>query len=266
MRPTLRTPQSFLYLIHYQEINTFASSVIMSFTYTAHELPPDPSVAVTLIERYRSLRLTALHESPARFTGDYAHESDYTESDWMALLTDPTNHHMICVAHGPEINVRTRDSGVWVGMLTVRGPLSKTRFEFAGREGPDLGPDEQETRWGAFGLYLRPAHRVQAALTKLREALFTFVRAFTDEELPVTVRANGMEKDKHARMCGIVMHGPGEERVRMLYEAWGGYEVGMMTMREYHAFVWGKVLQHPIRGQESIDEKVMTAYELIVSC
>ncbi len=237
----------------------------MLYTYTVHELPSDPSSAVTVLDRFALLRLAALQNSPARLASDYTYESAYTESDWMAILTDPMKHHLICVAHGPDAVDRTLNSGTWVGMLCLRGPLSKTQFDFAGRVGPELGPDERETRWRGMGLYLERAHRASAAHMKIHEALLAFVRAFTDENLPVTVRTNGMENEKHARICGTVMRSEGSQMLKTMYETWGMYEVGRITTRENFAFAGVEVLES-MSGKDLGDERDVTAYEMLVSC
>ncbi len=237
----------------------------MLYTYTVHKLPSDRSSAVTVLEQFALLRLAALHNYPTRFASDYNHESAYTESDWMAILTDPMKHHLICVAHGPDAVDRILNSGTWVGMLCLLGPLSKTQYDFPGRVGPELGSDERETRWRGLGLYLERDHRASAAHMKIHEAILAYVRAFTDEKLPVTVRTNGMENEKHARVCGGVMRFEGNQMVKKMYETWGAYEVGRMTTRERFAFNGVEKLE-PMSGKDLGDERDITAYEMLVSC
>jgi hypothetical protein len=44
--------------------------------------------------------------------------------------------------------------GDWVGMATLFGPVSKETYEFPKESGgPEIGSDQDETRWHMTGLY-----------------------------------------------------------------------------------------------------------------
>ena len=92
------------------------------------------------------------------------------------------------------------------------------------------------------------------------------MRAFTDEELPVKVGANGMEKQKRARVRGTVKELEGNTGLKMLYESWGGLEVGRMTKRENLVFAGEEPVVRRVSGEEDVDGEESTVYEVVVPC
>lgn len=145
--------------------------------YTVSHLAVKNPVAKHHLEKFKTLRLEAIRLESAITA--YNDEPSFTDEEWVDRMTSPTHHHLICehVRHElrerekPELGLSAASENEWVGMFTLRGPLSQEQYDFEGRQGPSLGNDEEETRWYLFGLYLRSEHRGTEMNTEIHEAL-----------------------------------------------------------------------------------------------
>ena len=119
----------------------------------------------------------------------------------------------------------TSDQGEWVGIFTLRGPLTREQYNFQGRKGPPLGIDAEETLWHLVGLYIKPKDRCKDVAIAIHEAVLDYLRTRTDELLETVLDARtGLEKPKRARVAGSK---PSQNSLLAeLYTSLGGYEVG----------------------------------------
>ncbi|KAL9639274.1 MAG: hypothetical protein Q9164_001020 [Protoblastenia rupestris] len=209
--------------------------------YSVH-LSKKSTLSPAYVSKYRALRLHALKESPSSFHSTYAHESTFTDHDWADIITDPNIHTLICV-HGPtgpkppqlprtpsdfEDLVTKSD---WIALARLHGPLAPTNYLFPTRTGPAINPPSQETLWYLIHLYIHPLHRGRGASIALHEAILTFLREYTNHNLPsLRDKKTGMQMRKFARVGGTL--GVGNGALKRLYTGLGGYEVGWMTMSE----------------------------------
>lgn len=171
----------------------------------------------------------------------YKDECDRSEADWVAQLTDPIVHRLICVAQpsGDDAPEPLED-GELVGIMTLRGPLKPGSLDFAGRRvnlrsGSESGSGSGsgapvETLWYGGGLYIQPAHRRPGLMISLHEALLDFLRTYTDEHVPIVMNDIGLELLRSARMCAVVT--AASKQAESLYQAMGAQEVGYITRSE----------------------------------
>jgi ribosomal protein S18 acetylase RimI-like enzyme len=137
--------------------------------YTFIKIDQFASDLTLLSRRYRSLRLTALQQSPTSFSSTFENESKLPLEQWTSRLRSPGKEVFICVAHpaDPEQNEE------WVGQVTLRGPLSSEAFSLQPQAGqPDFDPDDAEEKWQLMSLYVAPEHRGKGLSKQLcREAI-----------------------------------------------------------------------------------------------
>lgn len=98
---------------------------------------------------------------------------------------------------------------------------SLDQYDFKGRQGPDLGSDEEETRWSLGGLFLKSEHRGTELNTEIHEAVLDFLRTRTDDALKTTWDERmGLENPKRARVGGTLRSQ--DPTLNGLYQALGG--------------------------------------------
>lgn len=249
------------------------SSSTMPRKYTVHALPQDLESVSSFAGRYASMLLHALQHNPGLFQNRYQDECGRNEADWAAHLTDPTAHRLICVAQTPDDDSsEPLKDGVWVGLLTLRGPLEPELLEFAGRRvglrsgsgsgGGSAPGAPAETRWSLLGLYVQPEHRSRAVMISIHEAILDFLRTYTDEHVPVVMDAAGLESPRSARLCGTVK--AANEPLQRLYQALGAQEVGRMTHAE-KLRLRGEVNVADRTG-EAGEEPESVVYETVIAC
>ena len=205
-----------------------------SSSYTVTHYPFTPPVTPDLVHRFKALRLEALHEAPASYHSNYAHESKFTDAQWISRLSDPKRHHLICRwirSEDSHVDGATRDlehqneGDAWVGMFLLHGPLSNDDYMLSNRKGPPLGDDCSETRWHLVGLYLQPGHRGREASIAIHEGVLDFLRCWMDRDADVMVdERTGLEKARRARVIGTL--GSEDPMLKGLYDSLGAYEVG----------------------------------------
>ena len=201
--------------------------------YTVTRFAPATPIPLYLLQRFKALRLEALLLAPTSFVSNHRHEQTFTDSEWAKIITDPSRHHLICTrlgygkAGGNEtqpVNPNS-DQGEWVGIVTLRGPLTIEHYNFQGRKGPSLGNGAEETLWNLMGLYIKPKDRCTEVAIAVHEAVLDHLRTCTDELLETVLDARtGLEKPKRARVAGAK---PSQnEMLKELYTSLGGYEIG----------------------------------------
>ena len=199
-----------------------------------------PPVAPDLLRRYKALRLEALHEAPTSYHSNYAHESKFTDAQWISRLSDPKRQDLICRWVRPEGShvdhvrpgVGEEDEGdVWVGMFVLIGPLSPSQYMRPNGEGTTQGDHFTETRWHLAGLYLQPEHRGREASIAIHEGVLDFLRCWAEDHAEVIVdERTGLEKARKARVMGTL--GRDDPMLKGLYHSLGSYEVGRIGKAE----------------------------------
>ena len=219
-----------------------------------------------LLEKFKGLRLEAIRLESAITA--YNDEPSFTDEEWADRMTSPTHHYLICehVRHQlrdrekHELGLSAASDNEWVGMFTLRGPLSQEQYDFKGRQGPSLGSDEEETRWFFFGLYLRSEHRGTEINTTIHEAVLDHLRVWTDEALTTECDdVTGMEKLKKARIRGLARSA--NPALKGLYQALEAHEVGAVDRADlYRAVGYDGLIGIPD------GEKEYVVMERIIDC
>jgi GNAT superfamily N-acetyltransferase len=150
------------------------------YTYTVHYLSPSAPNFSTLVQKFSSLRLSALLTSPTSFSSTHALESTFTPAQWASRLSRPTVHIFVAIAHPSNVPSadQTVENGDWVGKVTLLGPLTRNVYELPEAGGPILGPDEEESRWQMTALYTDPTHRGKGLGKKIVKYAIDFARAY----------------------------------------------------------------------------------------
>lgn len=209
-------------------------------TYTVARFAPATPIPLHLLQRFKALRLDALMSASASFVSNYKHEHTFTDIEWANRIKDSFRHHFICIklCH-TESGSKDRqpldlasDEVEWVGMFTLRGPLTREQYDIVhGRKGPPLGNDSEETRWHLVGLYLKSEDRGNEAAIAIHEAILDYLRTRTDELLETVLDARtGLEKPTRARVAGSR---PSQDSLLTeLYTSLGACEVGWVGRNE----------------------------------
>lgn len=115
-------------------------------------------------------------------------------------------------------------SDEWVGMSTLRGPLSWSEYYLPDSGQPVPEDPERETFWQRSNLYTVSAHRGQGLGKKLVNASVEAAREQTRE-----LQASGVNKIR-ARIR--LVHNPSKQYLRDLYSGLGFTEAGLCTLKE----------------------------------
>lgn len=235
-----------------------------------------PLVAATpvpkhLLHKFKALRLDALRSDPASFTTNYEHELRFSDDDWERWVTGHKQHHMICEYVAPQtghlearhLQQATSMEREWVGMFTLRGPLSQEQYSIKARHGPDLGSDEDETRWSIANLHVQSKHRGTEMMAAIHEAVLDLLRLWTDDILETLFdETTGLEKPKRARIGGAVQ--TQHPTLTSMYQALGAYEVGDVDRAEARR-IRGSDAVVGVHGGEK-DTGRMVAMERVIDC
>ena len=171
----------------------------------------------TSVQKYRDLRLKALKTAPGSFSSTYEIESAFTEADWRRILTAPDREIFICAA--TPLNQDSSDlDAVWIGQVTLRGPLSLENFILSPESGePPQKSDAEEERWQMLSLFTLPEHRGNGLGASLCQNALDYLRTCRSSPLGVQVRLI-VKKGNHITV--------------KLYERLGFSEAGLATLAE----------------------------------
>jgi ribosomal protein S18 acetylase RimI-like enzyme len=171
----------------------------------------------TSARKYRDLRLQALKISPGSFSSTYEIESAFTEFDWKNLLTAPDREIFICVAT-PLNHDSSESDPVWIGQVTLRGPLSLEDFILPPESGePPQKSDAEEERWQMLSLFTLPEHRGNGLGARLCQSALDYLRTVRSSPPGVQVR--------------LIIKAENEVTVK-LYQRLGFKEAGLATLAE----------------------------------
>ena len=205
-----------------------------------------PANLPLLANLYSQLRLAILLSSPSAFVSNHAIESKFTPEQWEERLWRDGVTVFVCVAR-PEAKEAAERSdlgdldGEWVGAATIFGPIPKKNYTLAPESGsPEVGGDDEETKWQMTALFTSPSHRGQGLAKSLIEAGKAHARVQTPARYP---EAN--------RFRVRIMAHPKNLTVAGLYASLGFQDVARATGRE--AFI--------ANGDESLIAAKMTESE-----
>lgn len=171
----------------------------------------------TSAHKYRDLRLQALKTAPGSFSSTYEIESALTEAGWINILTAADREIFICAA--TPLNQDSSDSDpLWIGQVTLRGPLSLEDFILPPESGePPQKPDAEEERWQMLSLFTLPEHRGNGLGARLCQSALDYLKSFRSSPPGVQVR--------------LIIKAENEVTVR-LYQRLGFSEAGLATLAE----------------------------------
>lgn len=169
-------------------------------------------------QKYRGLRLRALEASPSSFASTYETEANFTETDWVNILTAPDREIFICAAASLDHTPPQSDAVQWVGQVTLRGPLSQRDFTLPveSDQSPPK-PDVEEERWQMLSLFTLPEHRGNGLGPSLCQEALEYLR--TCQASPRGIRVRLMVK-------------PENHVTVKLYQRLGFVEAGRCTLAE----------------------------------
>ncbi|KAL5363843.1 hypothetical protein BJX96DRAFT_187294 [Aspergillus floccosus] len=100
---------------------------------------PSSTNQASIIERYKTIRLTGLKQDPQSFSSTYDQELQFPPEKWLVRMTNPEARTFVALKPGPKDTSSTSPDGVtallsrdWVGTLTTMGPRSLQADDFRG--------------------------------------------------------------------------------------------------------------------------------------
>lgn len=100
---------------------------------------PSPTDQASIIERYKTLRLTGLKQEPQSFSSTYDQELQFPPEKWLARMTNPEARTFVALKPGPNETTPTHQDDIrallsrdWVGVLTTVGSRSLQADNFRG--------------------------------------------------------------------------------------------------------------------------------------
>lgn len=184
----------------------FSLQYKMNFTFF-RIIQDDPNIT-SQAQRYKTLRLQGLQQSPTAFSSTYEIESVFSDSFWASRLQ----------AKGRETFICATLSGDWVAQVTLRGPLSVEDYLLPPASGqPEVLPFEMEEKWQMLSLYTLPDYRGKSLGKRLCQAAFTYLASL--ERHPSRVGVRIMVKPENT----VTLH---------LYRSLGFADAGMCTLEE----------------------------------
>ncbi|KAJ5677633.1 uncharacterized protein N7477_003266 [Penicillium maclennaniae] len=191
-------------------------STSISYEYSFFRISKIEGIQIS-IQKYRDLRLKALQTAPGSFSSTYEIESAFTEADWINILTAPDREIFICAA--TPLNQKSSDSdAVWIGQVTLRGPLSLENFILPPESGEAPQKlDTEEERWQMLSLFTLPEHRGHGLGARLCQNALDFLKTCRSSPPGVQVRL-------------IIKQG--NDIAVKLYERLGFSEAGLATLAE----------------------------------
>ncbi|EAU32691.1 predicted protein [Aspergillus terreus NIH2624] len=98
---------------------------------------PSPTDQASIIERYKTLRLTGLKQDPQSFSSTYDQELQFPLEKWLARMANPEARTLVALKAGvnetpstPQDDIAALLSRDWVGTLTTMGPKSLQADDF----------------------------------------------------------------------------------------------------------------------------------------
>jgi ribosomal protein S18 acetylase RimI-like enzyme len=164
-------------------------------------------------------------------------ESAFTTAEWEKRVWRKGFVVLVCVAEpvGGVVEQNTAANhnighleGDWVGIATLLGPISKPSYELPPESGgPEIGSDEEETRWHMTGLYTSLEHRRKGLANMIIKSAMAYARNHT---LHSSSSPSLSGKQKNVRLR--IMIRPDNIDVVSLYAALGFVDAGRSTGAE----------------------------------
>lgn len=164
-------------------------------------------------KKYKQLRLQALSVAPTSFSSTYGIESSLSDDEWITRLSANGRETFICATGSANPKER-----VWVGQLTLRGPLSPEDFilpEESGQKNPSR--EEDQELWQMLSLFTLPDHRGRGLGMRLCQVALDYLASYRNSPRELWVRLM-VKPENHATV--------------RLYRGLGFVEVGKCTLAE----------------------------------
>jgi ribosomal protein S18 acetylase RimI-like enzyme len=191
-------------------------------TYTILPIPRTSASHADLVQKFKETKLAALLAEPTGFAVKHADEIIHPLSVWESRLAAPSTI-LICVVTPTESTGKEEDvlmGGDWVGMATLRGPISWETYYLPESGQPVPENPERETYWHLCNIYTSPSHRGQGLAKKLVHAAVASALSQT------SVLGDG----ETARVR--LFFDSAKEYLKVLYKGLGFEEAGMCTTKE----------------------------------
>lgn len=189
-------------------------------TYSCIRIDPQSPSISHLAQKYKSLRLSALAESPHSFSSTYDKESQYTEEWWESRLQLPGRETFICSTHDTHTSA---DEGEWIAQVTLLGPVPAKSYALpeAAQQPPECS-DEDEEKWQMLSLYTLPAHRGKGVGKMLCRETFSWLQQ----------KDVGTGKQQHKQIRVRIMVKPENTATVRMYAGLGFVDAGKCTLAE----------------------------------
>jgi ribosomal protein S18 acetylase RimI-like enzyme len=154
-----------------------------TLSYTILRIPVDTSQLIELSAKFRDTKLAALQAEPTGFAVKFEEEILHPLSLWQQRLSAPSTI-LVCLAEygvgkGEGTDEERLLAQEWVGMGTIRGPLTYAMFHLPESGQPIPENPELETRWHFCNLYTSAAHRGRGLAKRLNIAALEYAREQT---------------------------------------------------------------------------------------
>lgn len=130
-------------------------------------------------------------------------------------------HNFVAVAYDPStpLENQTIETGDWIGCGKLLGPTPKAIYEVLEGGGPEIGSDEEESKWHMTFVYNSPLHRGKGVAKMLIKAAEDFT-------------VNDARSTQKSRTRMRVFIAPDNLTARKLYFGLGFQDAGNCTFIE----------------------------------
>lgn len=190
------------------------------YEYSFFRIVKDHAIASSAT-KYKELRLQALSVAPSSFSSTYEIESSLRETEWVDRLSANGRETFICAARPTQNNPsysQIPKQSMWIGQLTLRGPLCPEDFilpEESGQKNPTDIRDKD--LWQMLSLFTLPDHRGRGLGKRLCLEALNYLTSYKDSPREVWVRLM-VKPENHATVS--------------LYRGLGFAEAGKCTLAE----------------------------------
>lgn len=194
--------------------------------YTILRLPQTSPHLASLVSKFRSTKLSALHADPTGFITQHATEESHPLPVWSARFARSTT--LVCIPT-PDPTLSAQDAllaSEWIGFIALRGPMTYSDYYLAPEAGQHV-PDgwAAEARWHMFDLYTLVAHRERGVARRL-------VQACVDTVVEITAAAAREAGDGSIKRARIRLFCKPNAWLVDMYRRLGFEEAGRVTLKE----------------------------------
>jgi hypothetical protein len=190
------------------------------YEYSFFRIVRDDVIALSA-KKYKELRLQALSVAPSSFSSTYEIESTLKDSEWVDRLSADGRETFICTARptkNSSSSSQIPEQSMWVGQLTLRGPLCAEDFDLPEESGQKYPTEMRDAElWQMLSLFTLPDHRGKGLGKRLCQEALSYLTSYKDSPREVWVR---------------LMVKPENQATISLYRGLGFAEAGKCTLAE----------------------------------